>query len=129
MQDQSTTGINEGISGKIADKNLKGIGPFTELEIESVARKCVTDLGMNWDKLTDRARSTYIGIARDTLLNDPVEEHLEGRAPDPSGGMKKFQESLLIEFRNSPKWDEDLFVSGLKPGPVKLEGGNDTTGG
>jgi hypothetical protein len=48
--------------------------------------------------------------------------------------MKEFQSSVLTEFRNSPKWDEDLFISGWKitdPGTTGIgsEGGTDTTGG
>jgi hypothetical protein len=64
MQDQSTTGINEGASGKIADKNLGDIGPFTNSEIESVTRKCVAELGLKWDNLSERARAQYIEVTR-----------------------------------------------------------------
>jgi hypothetical protein len=133
MQDQSTR-TTEGASGKIADKNLGDIGPFTVQDIETVARKCVADLGINWNNLSDRARNQYIEVARNTLANVPLGEHLDGLVGGTSGGMKQFQKSLLTEFRNSPKWDEDSFVAGWKITGEGTDigsgvGGTGTTGG
>jgi hypothetical protein len=131
MQDQSSTGTHEAVSGKIADKNLAGnIGPFNETEIQSVARKCVEDLGINWDELSQRAKNQYIEVARDTLLNKTSGEHLSGLIGGTSGGMREFRRSILTEFRNSPNWDEDLFVAGWKDDQSGIgTGGTDTTGG
>jgi hypothetical protein len=127
MQEPSNTSTIEGAGGTIGEKNLGSIGPFNQSEIETVARKCVADLGLNWNNLSDRAKSQYIEVTRNTLAIKENDEHLAGLIGGTSRGMKEFQKSVLTEFRNSPKWDEDEFVSGWKIGDNV--GGNELAGG
>lgn len=91
------------------------IGPFTDEEIEGVARQAVVGLGVNWDGLKADQKIGLVGETKEILLGRNVTPRFTQLLPGSANSLgTEFKALVLQEFRNSPKWDEADFSKGYR---------------
>src|SRR4051812_8569878 len=89
------------------------LGPFTNDEIQDVARKAVEGLGREWRDVKGSHRIGFVAETKEILSGKNVTPDFGELVPGATPAVQlQFKNLVLQEFRNSPKWDEAGFKAG-----------------